>query len=135
MLLNVTGVLFASQLMMLLILGPYADYGHWRPWIMIGELPTPSPSRVLLRMLLIEHSFPSGPDYSIPLPILDVCHQQVLAVGRCPGTIRRRISSRQHCQRFLCGHVPIHRPRLAQDHRVRGKGQGRDRVRGGTQQA
>ncbi|KAL2213234.1 autophagy protein [Sarocladium strictum] len=35
MLLNVTGILFASQLTLLLILGPYADYGTWRPWIMI----------------------------------------------------------------------------------------------------
>lgn len=36
MLLNVTGVLFASQLATLMFLGPYADYGNWRPWIMIG---------------------------------------------------------------------------------------------------
>ena len=35
MLLNVTGILFASQLTLLLMLGPYADYGNWRPWIMI----------------------------------------------------------------------------------------------------
>jgi len=37
MLLNVTGVLFASQLATLMFLGPYADYGNWRPWIMIGK--------------------------------------------------------------------------------------------------
>jgi MFS-type transporter involved in bile tolerance (Atg22 family) len=35
MLLNVTGILFASQLSLLLMLGPYADYGSWRPYIMI----------------------------------------------------------------------------------------------------
>lgn len=38
MLLDVTGILFASQLVALVVLGPYADYGNWRPWIMIiGE--------------------------------------------------------------------------------------------------
>jgi len=35
MLLDVTGILFAAQLVTLLLLGPYADYGNWRPWIMI----------------------------------------------------------------------------------------------------
>jgi len=34
-LLDITGILFAAQLVTLLILGPYADYGNWRPWIMI----------------------------------------------------------------------------------------------------
>ncbi|KAL5896250.1 hypothetical protein ACKVWC_001457 [Pyricularia oryzae] len=35
MLLRVQGVMFAAQLVTLMILGPYADYGNWRPWIMI----------------------------------------------------------------------------------------------------
>ncbi|PMD45611.1 autophagy protein, partial [Hyaloscypha variabilis F] len=35
MLLDVTGILFAAQLVLLLTIGPYADYGNWRPWIMI----------------------------------------------------------------------------------------------------
>ena len=38
MLLDVTGILFAAQLVLLLTIGPYADYGTWRPWIMISEL-------------------------------------------------------------------------------------------------
>jgi hypothetical protein len=37
MLLDITGILFAAQLVLLLTIGPYADYGTWRPWIMIGE--------------------------------------------------------------------------------------------------
>jgi hypothetical protein len=37
MLLDVTGILFAAQLVILLTLGPYADYGNWRPYIMMGE--------------------------------------------------------------------------------------------------
>lgn len=37
MLLDVTGIMFAAQLVMLLTIGPYADYGNWRPWIMISE--------------------------------------------------------------------------------------------------
>lgn len=35
MLLDVTGIQFAAQLLALLTIGPYADYGNWRPWIMI----------------------------------------------------------------------------------------------------
>ncbi|KAH8800268.1 putative autophagy protein [Xylogone sp. PMI_703] len=35
MLLDVTGILFGAQLAVLLTIGPYADYGNWRPWIMI----------------------------------------------------------------------------------------------------
>lgn len=35
-LLDITGILFAAQLVTLLVIGPYADYGTWRPWIMIG---------------------------------------------------------------------------------------------------
>lgn len=38
MLLDVTGILFVAQLVILLTVGPYADYGNWRPWIMIGTL-------------------------------------------------------------------------------------------------
>ncbi|KAM3545891.1 hypothetical protein ARSEF1564_001172 [Beauveria bassiana] len=34
-LLDMTGILFAAQLVTLLTIGPYADYGNWRPWIMI----------------------------------------------------------------------------------------------------
>ncbi|KAJ4158546.1 uncharacterized protein LMH87_009068 [Akanthomyces muscarius] len=34
-LLDITGILFAAQLVTLLTVGPYADYGNWRPWIMI----------------------------------------------------------------------------------------------------
>jgi MFS-type transporter involved in bile tolerance (Atg22 family) len=35
MLLDVNGIQFAVQLILLLTIGPYADYGSWRPWIMI----------------------------------------------------------------------------------------------------
>jgi hypothetical protein len=37
MLLDVTGILFAVQLVILLTVGPYADYGNWRPYIMISK--------------------------------------------------------------------------------------------------
>jgi hypothetical protein len=36
MLLDLTGILFAAQLVILLGIGPYADYGDWRPWLMIS---------------------------------------------------------------------------------------------------
>ena len=42
MLLDVTGILFAAQLVILLGLGPYADYGNWRPYIMMCELRSPA---------------------------------------------------------------------------------------------
>ena len=41
MLLDMNGILFAVQLVILLIAGPYADYGKWRPWILIGERAPP----------------------------------------------------------------------------------------------
>lgn len=34
--LDLSGILFAVQLVVLLIIGPYADYGTWRPWILIA---------------------------------------------------------------------------------------------------
>lgn len=40
MILDLNGILFAVQLACLLILGPYADYGTWRPWLLIGQSPT-----------------------------------------------------------------------------------------------
>lgn len=33
--LDANGILFACQLAVLLIIGPYADYGTWRPWLLI----------------------------------------------------------------------------------------------------
>jgi hypothetical protein len=36
--LNLTGIIFAIQFVTLLFIGAYADYGKWRPWVMIGEL-------------------------------------------------------------------------------------------------
>ena len=37
MLLDITGILFAAQLVILLAIGPYADYGNWRPYIMMSR--------------------------------------------------------------------------------------------------
>ena len=34
-LLDLNGILFAVQLVLLLTIGPYADYGSWRPYILI----------------------------------------------------------------------------------------------------
>jgi len=34
--LNLTGIIFAIQFVTLLFIGAYADYGKWRPWVMIG---------------------------------------------------------------------------------------------------
>lgn len=33
--LDINGILFACQLVVLLVIGPYADYGTWRPWILM----------------------------------------------------------------------------------------------------
>ncbi len=37
MVLDLNGILFAIQLVVLLVVGPYADYGNWRPWLLIGK--------------------------------------------------------------------------------------------------
>jgi hypothetical protein len=34
--LNLAGIIFAIQFVTLLFIGAYADYGKWRPWVMIG---------------------------------------------------------------------------------------------------
>ena len=36
-LLDMNGILFGIQLVVLLFLGPYADYGKWRPYVLICE--------------------------------------------------------------------------------------------------
>ncbi|KAF2479339.1 autophagy-related protein 22-like protein [Neohortaea acidophila] len=33
--LDLNGIIFAVQVVILLVIGPYADYGRWRPWILI----------------------------------------------------------------------------------------------------
>lgn len=33
--LDLNGIQFAIQLVLLIIIGPYADYGTWRPYILI----------------------------------------------------------------------------------------------------
>ena len=38
-LLDLNGILFAVQLVLLLTIGPYADYGSWRPYILICKCP------------------------------------------------------------------------------------------------
>ncbi|ORX34854.1 autophagy protein [Kockovaella imperatae] len=35
-LLDISGILTAVTVVVMFVLGPYADYGNWRPWIMIG---------------------------------------------------------------------------------------------------
>ena len=36
-LLDLSGILFAVQIVVMFVIGPYADYGNWRPGILIGE--------------------------------------------------------------------------------------------------
>ncbi|ORY26764.1 putative autophagy protein [Naematelia encephala] len=35
-LLDISGIMFAIQLVVLFVVGPYADYGNWRPWVLIS---------------------------------------------------------------------------------------------------
>jgi hypothetical protein len=37
MILNLNGILFAVQVVLLLFVGPYADYGNWRAPFLLGE--------------------------------------------------------------------------------------------------
>jgi len=86
MLLDVTGILFAAQLVILLGLGPYADYGNWRPYIMMCEL------IALLTIVpgsrLTRNSLP-GP--VVPLPVRHVWLEQGQSVAGCPGALRDRL--------------------------------------------
>jgi hypothetical protein len=42
MILNLNGILFAVQVVLLLFVGPYADYGNWRAPFLLGELNVPA---------------------------------------------------------------------------------------------
>ena len=35
LILDLNGIQFAVQTVLLLMIGPYADYGTWRPWLLI----------------------------------------------------------------------------------------------------
>lgn len=37
MILNLNGILFAVQVVLLLFVGPYADYGNWRGHFLLGQ--------------------------------------------------------------------------------------------------
>ena len=36
-LLDINGILTAVSVVLMFSLGPYADYGSWRPWVLISE--------------------------------------------------------------------------------------------------
>jgi hypothetical protein len=42
MILNLNGILFAVQVVLLLFVGPYADYGNWRAPFLLGEFHVPA---------------------------------------------------------------------------------------------
>ena len=85
MLLDVTGILFAAQLVTLLSIGPYADYGNWRPWIMIGAF-----RHIVSKHRLTQQN--SWPRHSLYLPVCHVWHEQARAVANCAGSLRCRLS-------------------------------------------
>jgi hypothetical protein len=77
--LNLTGIIFAIQFVTLLFIGAYADYGKWRPWVMIGEY-----SALQICQHLIERFHRS----SLLLSILHFGPQQARAMGWCPSMLR-----------------------------------------------
>lgn len=44
LILDLNGIQFAVQTVLLLMIGPYADYGTWRPWLLICESACPKPT-------------------------------------------------------------------------------------------
>lgn len=52
--LDLNGILFAVQLVCLLVIGPYADYGHWRPGLLICErIRVPSDTRLIREVFTV----------------------------------------------------------------------------------
>jgi hypothetical protein len=115
MLLNVTGVLFASQLATLMFLGPYADYGNWRPWIMIGTSKSTHP---LAPIEFLTDSLRSRANYLVHLSIRHVRHQQTWPVGERPSIICGGISSSERRQLVLRRDLPIASARSAKGHSI-----------------
>lgn len=81
MLLDITGILFAAQLVILLGLGPYADYGNWRPYIMMGRL---------FRCWLMLTNMISLPGYPVYLSICHVWTEPIQSMASRPGAVRDR---------------------------------------------
>ena len=79
--LNLTGIIFAIQFVTLLFIGAYADYGKWRPWVMIGECPA-----LQICQRLIDRFHRS----SLLLSILYFGPQHARTMGWCPSMLRRR---------------------------------------------
>lgn len=88
MLLDVTGILFAAQLVLLLTIGPYADYGTWRPWIMISEFQSELRSADLVAYGVL-HSCPNNP---LHLPVCHVRYLESVPVAGRPSPLRCRIA-------------------------------------------
>jgi hypothetical protein len=77
--LNLTGIIFAIQFVTLLFIGAYADYGKWRPWVMIGECPA---------LQICQHLIDRFHRSSLLLSILYFGPQQARTMGRCPSMLR-----------------------------------------------
>jgi hypothetical protein len=67
MILNLNGILFAVQVVLLLFVGPYADYGNWRAPFLLGEFHVPAmlmmsngnhPERLYFRFRRINPAIP-----------------------------------------------------------------------------
>ena len=82
MLLDVTGILFAAQLVLLLTIGPYADYGNWRPWIMISK------PIELRRCSVTNAQLHSCPVYLVHLPVCHVRYQPTGSVASRTSPLR-----------------------------------------------
>jgi hypothetical protein len=79
--LNLTGIIFAIQFVTLLFIGAYADYGKWRPWVMIGEW------FALHRYQQLINRFHWS---SLLLSILYFGSQQARSMGWCSSMLRGR---------------------------------------------
>lgn len=53
MILNLNGILFAVQVVLLLFVGPYADYGNWRAPFLLGGSFLPPSSKMLITVMAV----------------------------------------------------------------------------------
>lgn len=82
--LNLSGIIFSIQFVTLLFVGAYADYGVWRPWVMIGE-PAMTTERYSSGLTLLRLY-----GTLVLLSIFYLCAEQTWSMDRCSGMLRRR---------------------------------------------
>lgn len=122
--LNLTGIIFAIQFVTLLFIGAYADYGKWRPWVMIGEysfgyvhsIPDQQGSPVYSTAVNSPFRRSTSLDNGLAPRFATLSEYMVSGLNRHVAI--ELILSHEHGHRLLCRYVPRSSSRSTRGHQV-----------------